>query len=253
MFQDDDEPSAPFWMTTFSDLVTLLLAFFVMIVAMSEVEVKKFKEALSYFQGRTGMLQGEMVLSTVGTQQRQSQHEVSAEQAERYEELLKYLEETDLDGKVEVQLTEEGLHISITDSVMFASGRTQLVEPARTILRRVAGVLRDDVGSVVIEGHTDNRPIRNVRFPSNWELSAARATSVVRFLGEERFGLPPERYVAIGYGEHHPRDTNTTPAGRARNRRVDILFSWEPWQIKSTPQPTSSNLLQNLEPTEPTE
>jgi len=69
-------------------------------------------------------------------------------------------------------------------------------------------------------------------------------------LGDEQFGLPPERYVAIGYGEHHPRDTNATPAGRARNRRVDILFSWDPWQIKSTPQPTSSSLLQNLEPTE---
>jgi len=250
MFQDDDEPSAPFWMTTFSDLVTLLLAFFVMIVAMSEVEVKKFKEALSYFQGRTGMLQGEMVLSTVGTQQRQSRHEVSAEQAERYEELLKYLEENELDDKVEVQLTEEGLHVSITDSVMFRSGRTELVEPARTILRRVAGVLRDDVGSVVVEGHTDDRPIRNIRFPSNWELSAARATSVVRFLGDGQYALPSERYVAIGYGEYHPRDTNSTDAGRARNRRVDILFSWDPWQIRSTPNTTSTNLLERMERTE---
>ncbi len=248
MFQDDDEPSAPFWMTTFSDLVTLLLAFFVMIVAMSEVEVKKFKEALSYFQGRTGMLRGEMVVSTAGTQAKQSRHEVSAEQAERYEELLKYLEESQLDDKVEVQLTQEGLFVSITDSVMFASGRTELVEPSRTILRKVANVLRDDVQAVIVEGHTDDRPIRNARFPSNWELSAARATSVVRFLNTSDYALDSDQYVAIGYGEYHPRDTNTTPAGRALNRRVEILFSWEPWQIRSTPQLISSENLRALEP-----
>ncbi len=226
--EEDEEPSAPFWMTTFSDMATLLLTFFVMIVAMSEVEVKKFKEALSFFQGRTGMLQSETVIPSIKNQV--VTQRLSREQLQKYEELIQYLQEHNLEGKVQVNLTDRGLHLIITDSIMFRSGEAEIIEPSRTILRILAGIIDDRIESVVVEGHTDNRPIHTARFPSNWELSAARAAAVVRFLLEQTDALPPSRYMAVGYGEFHPRDTNATPEGRARNRRVEILFNWEPWQ-----------------------
>ncbi len=234
--EDDEElPTAPFWMATFSDMATLLLTFFVLIVAMSEVEVKKFKEALSFFQGRTGMLQHETVVPSIQPQNVTikvgNKDETARARATSYEELMHALSEEELDGLVQVNVTDRGLHVIITDSVMFRSGEATLVEPSRRLLRTVARVLSDKgVQSVTVEGHTDNQPIHTSRYPSNWELSAARAGSVVRFLLEQDTALPPERYLAVGHGEFKPRDTNATPEGRARNRRVEILFSWEPWQ-----------------------
>ncbi len=218
-------------MVTYGDMVTLLLTFFVLIVSMSEVEVKKFKEAMSYFQGRTSVLTHDAVIPALNQQLMQQ----AKEQAERFEELLEYLEENDLLDKVQVQLTENGLHLTVADSVMFHSGEAELIEPARTVLGFVAGMLDGRIESVVVEGHTDDRPIHTVRYPSNWELSAARAASVVRFMLSLTEVLDPSHYVAIGHGEHHPIHTNTTAAGRSRNRRVEIFLSQQIWQnaIKS--------------------
>ncbi len=221
-------PTAPFWMVTFSDMVTLLLTFFVMIVSMSEVEVKKFKEALSYFQGRTSVLLHDSV--TPAMNQQLMTISQAKDQAERYEELLEYLEESNLDGKVEVQLTANGLHLVIADSVMFNSGQAVLIEPSRTVLRFIAGLLDGRIKAVVVEGHTDDRPIRTARYPSNWELSSARAASVVRFMLSITDEPEASSYVSIGYGEHRPLALNATAAGRARNRRVEIFLSWIPWQ-----------------------
>ncbi len=231
--EDDEEPSAPFWMATFSDMATLLLAFFVMIVAMSEVEVKKFKEALSYFQGRTGVLSHDAVLPPPRQQVITSKPKEAQEMKERearYEMLLKYLRENNLDDKVKVDMREEGIHLLISDSVMFNSGQAVLIEPSRNLLSHIAAVLNDKVSSVTVEGHTDNRPIQTNTYPSNWELSAARAATVVRYLLEQPEALPPERYSAVGYGEFRPVSSNDTAEGRAMNRRVEILFSWKSWQ-----------------------
>lgn len=231
--EEVEGPTAPFWMVTYGDMITLLLTFFVLIVSMSEVQVKKFKEALSYFQGRTSVLTHDAVMPSMN-QQLMSVSEAK-EQAERFEELLKYLEENDLLDKVDVQLTQNGLHLTVADSVMFHSGAAELIEPARTVLRLVSGLLNDRFESAVVEGYTDNRPIHTLQYPSNWELSTARAASVVRYMITVSDVLGPSHYVAIGYGEHHPIDTNSTAVGRARNRRVEIFFSWQPWQnaIKS--------------------
>lgn len=238
--EGDDMPTAPFWMTTFSDMVTLLLTFFVMIVAMSEVEVKKFEEALSYFTGRSALLMQEAVVPPA--QRQPVTHFQTIEQSQRYEALLDYLKKNGLEDKVEVDLVERGLHVTITDSVMFASGRAELIEPSRTVLRMVAGVLEGHAASVVVEGHTDDRPIHTEQFPSNWELSSARAASVVRFFLQQDNALAPTAYLTVGHGEYHPIDTNRTPEGRARNRRVEILFSWEPWQQETTTRPNLNPL-----------
>lgn len=226
---ENDEPSAPFWMVTFSDMVTILLTFFVMIVAMSEVEVKKFKEALSYFQGHMGIMQHESVQSDM--RQQPLMNFRTKAQAQHYEDLLAYLQSHDLHDKVQVDLKENGIHLVITDSVMFQSGEAELIEPSRTILSLVARLLDEGgIEGVMVQGHTDDQPINTSRFPSNWELSTGRAASVVRFLSQETTTLAPSHFAAIGQGEFHPVDTNDTPEGRARNRRVEILFSWKTWE-----------------------
>lgn len=228
--EEDDEPTAPFWMSTFSDMTTLLMTFFILIVAMSEVEVRKFKEALSYFPGRTSVMMNESIMPTLQppTDDR-SMAALEVEKAEQYEKLLAALEEQGLQDKVQVNLTQEGLHVMMRDDVMFHSGAADLIEPSRSILRIVAEAVQGHVESVRVRGHTDNQPIATSRFPSNWELSGARAASVVRHLIELPHALPPDRYTAAGFAEFHPLATNATPEGRARNRRVEITFSWETW------------------------
>ncbi len=230
-----EELTAPFWMATFSDMVTLLLTFFVMLVAMSEVKVEKFKEALSYFQGRTGVMQFESSVPQVEppskTQPpRESDNRASVEMAQRYEELLEYIDANNLSGLVDADLTEDGMHFVINDAAMFNPGNAEIIEPSRTLLGLIANLLTDDVQAVVVEGHTDDRPIRTARFPSNWELSTARASSVVRLLLSSPSALPPQRYTPLGMAEHHPIDTNDTADGRGRNRRVEIFFRWTQWQ-----------------------
>ncbi|MEM1128032.1 MAG: OmpA family protein [Bacteroidota bacterium] len=244
--EDDDMPTAPFWMATFSDMATLLLCFFVLLVAMSEIRVDRFMEALSYFKGRTGIMDFENVVPSNAVRtvvnssaDAQEAEEIIQEFAEKFEEVSAFIEANELEDKVQVSLTDRGLHVVITDSVMFRSASAVLTEPSRDLLGLLAQVIDDRVKAVVVEGHTDNLPIRSALYPSNWELSAARAAAVVRFMLDQEGALPPASYFATGSAEFHPVDTNATPAGRNRNRRVEILFSWTPWQNSISPTPRS--------------
>ena len=218
--EDEGEPTAPFWMATYSDMVTLLLAFFVMLVAMSEVEVKKFEEALSYFTGRRGILENEGLMP--GIMGVVAEHTI-VEQSREYDDLARFVQEEGLAEAVEVDLTERGIRVTFADSIAFASGSATLTGPAVAVLRRVATSTRI-ASAVEVEGHTDTEPIATLAYPSNWELSAARAGSVVRFLLDQPGALPADAYAVIAYGEHRPRTSNATAAGRARNRRIAILL-----------------------------
>ncbi len=218
--EGDEMPSAPFWMTTFSDMVTLLLTFFVLIVSMSEIEIIKFREALSHFNGQQSVLDYPAVSPPA-----RPMEELYESREQSLDELTAYLRERDLEDKVLVNLTAEGVHVSITDSVMFQSGRADLLPTAKKILMKVADVLTPLARGVTVEGHTDDRPIRTANFPSNWELSGARASSVVRFFLQQPTALTPDKYATIGYAEFRPEVSNGTPEGRARNRRVEIRFS----------------------------
>jgi chemotaxis protein MotB len=123
-------------------------------------------------------------------------------------------------GKVRVTQTDRGVSVEINASVLFAPGDAKLSESTSEALRAVAAVLRDDDHDIQVEGHTDSVPIRNAQFPSNWELSAVRASSVVRLFVDN--GVKETRLVAIGRGSTLPVDSNKTPEGRLRNRRVEI-------------------------------
>jgi chemotaxis protein MotB len=123
---------------------------------------------------------------------------------------------------LEVTSSSRGLVISLPEAGSFPPGRAELSDRARAAILGLAESLRDLPGAIRVEGHTDDRPINTADFASNWDLSTARATRVVRFLVEDG-GLSPARLAAAGYAEYRPRLPNSTPDARARNRRVDIV------------------------------
>lgn len=129
-------------------------------------------------------------------------------------------------GDLSVALSERGLVVTVLDSVLFDSGRTELKESAKSTLAKVASVLTAKVPDhlVYVEGHTDNEPIRHSGWRSNWELSTARATEVIHSFIDSQ-AVAPDHLIATGYGEFHPVASNETEAGKAKNRRVEIVIS----------------------------
>lgn len=146
------------------------------------------------------------------------------------DELLSELEQEIADKQVQVEQVRDQLRVQMVDEVMFDSGQSELKPEGIAILAKVAGVLKKTEGrSIEVQGHTDNVPIRGAlaaRYPSNWELSAARATGVVRFLQDEG-GLDPSRLAAAARSEYRPRASNETDEGRRQNRRIEILLGPE--------------------------
>jgi len=125
--------------------------------------------------------------------------------------------------ELEVRRESRGLVISMPEAGSFAAGRAELSPDAQRVMRDVAAVLRASPNPIRVEGHTDDVPIHNATFGSNWELSTARATEVLQFLVEQG-SVPANRLSAAGYGEFRPLTPNTTPAARAKNRRVDLII-----------------------------
>ncbi len=126
------------------------------------------------------------------------------------------------DDLVNIKKTDRGVEVEMKSKMLFDSGSARLSRTAIKMLRDVSAILKPLPNQVVVEGHTDNVPIRTILFPSNWELSATRAASVVHLLG--RFGIVPERMAAIGYGEYKPTATNDDEEGRQKNRRVALVI-----------------------------
>ena len=223
---------APGWMVTYGDMVTLLLTFFVMLFAFSSLNVERFRNIIAAYQGAVGLLDG-------GTTVTESEPLASGDspnaelivrnplEADETVDVLRALaqlrEEAELADAFTVDVTERGIVIHFTDRVLFDLGRAELRPDAERVLRGVFDVLASWPHHIRVEGHTDNLPIETVQFPSNWELSTARAARVVRFVVEEG-KIPPERLSAAGYGEYRPIADNGTAAGRARNRRVDVVL-----------------------------
>ncbi len=143
------------------------------------------------------------------------------------DELVEGLKQEIADRQVEVEQVRDQLRVQMVDEILFDSGEATLKPAGEAVLRKVGSVLKKTANRAIeVEGHTDNIPIRGAlakRFPTNWELSAARATNVVRFLQDEA-GLDPARLSATADSEYKPKDANDTEEGRRRNRRIEILL-----------------------------
>lgn len=224
--EDVEEPSAPFWMTTFSDMVTLLLVFFILILSYSTIELEKFKGAMSSMKGALGILP-EMGSSVPGrnlkfNERMTPRHTNLEKTVGEFKEMIKGAK---LEKMVETEMSASGVHIRLGSKVLFDVGKARLKSKAFPILKEIAAIIRTEDNEVYVEGHTDNVPIHTRQYPSNWELSTARAMSVVRYLHDVG-GIDAKKLAAVGHGEYRPLVPNTSPERRARNRRVEIFIKY---------------------------
>lgn len=221
-------PGSPAWMTTYGDLITQILIFFVLLFSLSSVDQNKFDMAMLSLQGSLGIIEGGMTLKEgdfveagdIGS------FLVSAEEQRELELLQKkvqgIIDENNLGG-IQVNLDERGLLIRFIEGVLFDSGKASIKNDARAILDELAPLLIESHRQIRIEGHTDNLPINTREFPSNWELSTARAVNVVKYM-IEKHNFSPYIMSAAGYSEYRPVAPNDSAKNRALNRRVDIII-----------------------------
>ena len=250
---EEDHENHERWLVSYADFITLLFAFFVVMYSISSVNEGKFRvlsEALvASFRaparsmepiqvGRLARtsespavprlaLEEPLALPPVPIPYRQRQPRAGvAERAAGMAELSRRIEDAMgplIDrGMIEVRRSDDWVEVEIRTSILFPSGSARLSPDAEPVLRELARLLAPLDNQINVEGFTDNVPIRTAAYPSNWELSAARAASVVHLFVDA--GVDPLRLAAIGYGEYHPVADNSTPEGRSRNRRVVLVI-----------------------------
>jgi chemotaxis protein MotB len=228
------------WLTTLCDLMQLLLTFFVLLFSMSNVDQEKFTNVtISLQEAFVGFQDGGQSIidayegnqlnpisegyiiddGTVGIQ-------ISPEIIQMYEKVAEFLEANNLDAEVDVKYDDKGVYVDIKDAILFDTGSAQLKESGLQVLKKLEALINDFDNDIVVEGHTDNVPINVDRYPTNWELSTARAVSVVRYLSEVE-NINPRRLSARGYGEYSPIVPNDTPENRALNRRVNLFIVFD--------------------------
>lgn len=239
---DEPKKGAPAYMATYGDMMTLLLTFFVLLFAMSTVDAAKFKAFAGSFEGSMGILDGGNTLNEntniIGngvSQFPESKNKIDLEQTARQdlalsqikEELEQYTSKEQIDNTIVIEKSGAEIIIRFDDMLLFDVGKADMKAGAIPILSQLGTKLADYLEQgyyIKCEGHTDNVPIRTTQFPSNWELSSARAISVARFFIEE-MDFDPAMISAEGMGEYRPRADNTTAEGRSMNRRVEIKLS----------------------------
>jgi chemotaxis protein MotB len=224
------------WVMTYGDMMSLLLTFFVLLVSFSSIQESKFKEAALSLKGAFGVMskpptvveQRELLVPNLSQKERE---DILYEMRKLERSLL----DKGLDQDVDIKLTDKGIAFRIDAPLLFETGQARLRPETMELLSSVGRFLSKFPYPLSVEGHTDSIPIHNDRFPSNWELSAARAVAVARHFQAQ--GVGPERIAAVGYGEYHPLATNTSPEGRTKNRRVEIFLKLDNERLSNNQLP----------------
>lgn len=248
--REQSSGGAPEWLTTYSDLVTLLLCFFIMLFAMSTVDKNTFTEmaaslsnSLINLYGGTSILEnsGNSVITIDFSKLKDDEGKVKEKYIESAEDMLVNAEEKikeqnidnakqnisetiegkGLSDKVQVTEEKEFLLVRLDSEVFFDSGSAEIRPEGKKLLVSLAETLKGLDNEILVSGHTDNVPIKNSKYSSNWELSTARATNVVKYLVDVG-KLNPALFTATGNGEFRPVGDNNTPEGRQMNRRIEI-------------------------------
>ncbi len=228
---DDGAENHERWLISYADFITLLFAFFVVMYAISTINVGQYRvlsdslgKAFGSAGSSTRVTDPQTITMAAIAQRRRS--EALRREKENLTKLAKDLSSTLAplvkEGKVRVTQNSRGVSVEINASVLFDPGDATLTAESKEALRAVAVLLKADPHAVQVEGHTDTTPINNALFPSNWELSAVRASSVVRLFIDS--GVAPTRLSAVGHGSNIPVASNDEPEGRARNRRVAVTI-----------------------------
>lgn len=245
------------WLIPYADILTLLLALFVILFSMSAIDAKKFivlSNAFNQmFTGGTGLLQfdtpvpsgdssGQVVKTpskktnqypavdpNTGNPNQQNLDKIQKQQEEMQALLSKMnadIKTQNLTNKLQTALTSEGLLVTIRDDVLFDSGSADVRPQDIKTANEISNLLvMNPPRNIIISGHTDNVPIQNSKYASNWELSVMRAVNFMKVILQNNNKLDPKYFSAKGFGEYQPVASNSTPEGRAKNRRVEILIS----------------------------
>lgn len=232
------------WLLPYADLLTLLLALFLVLYAMSSTDAKKFQEMSDAFNvvltGGTGVLEynkiepsnsnrsgsNEALNIPASKTEEKKRAELMKQEQEDMEKLKKqldsYIKNNGLSTELSTQLNHSQLMITIRDNALFAPGEATVKPEARALAKEISNLLQEFPDyDVIVSGHTDDFPENSSKYPSNWELSADRAMQFMKILLQNE-ALDPKRFMSVGYGEYHPIASNKTPEGKAKNRRVEV-------------------------------
>ena len=241
-FQNNEaaEEGAPSWIVTFADLMSLLLCFFVLLLSFSEMDRQKYREVAGSMANAFGVQRKERVFeSPKGTRviarafdreklATRDKEEIGKAMAKK-EAMAKKMEAEieskalDLKDMIEIEAGKHQMVIRLMGETAFDSGEAQVRPQMRPLLKKIASILKETKGEIVIAGHTDNIPVSGVRFRSNLQLSIERASRVAELLLAME-PIAPERISTVGFGKFRPLDGNDTTKGRKRNRRVEIII-----------------------------
>lgn len=208
------------WLVTFADLITLILVFFVLLFSMSHINSGKFQKLVGSMDKT---LASE---STKDVHNKESQGEAQSKM--NSDELLAYikgkLKKNNLDDKIAAKKDSRGVVLVLQEQILFPTGEARLVPESRPFLNKIGEIIKELPNVIHVEGHTDKRPIRNSYYPSNWELSTARASNVIQYLSKT-YNINSSRFVAIGYGDTKPLKISNQEEEMKKNRRVEIVIS----------------------------
>ncbi|MDH3762609.1 MAG: OmpA family protein [Gammaproteobacteria bacterium] len=236
MFADEEGGSA--WVVTFADMMTLILVFFILLYTLADFEDEAYKELIESVQ----IVDGEgSQISVIDFATRKGRNPEPLKVVEDMlgmnpgnvplenmkpalvSEMENMIEHTDINDSVELTYNGDQINLQIDGRYLFSSGQAELKDRARYIFANLGQMFRDHADySIAIRGHTDDRNIQTTQFPSNWELSAVRATTVLRFFIQQ--GIDPVRMTATGYADYLPLVDNDSTENRARNRRVEFVL-----------------------------
>ena len=210
------------WINTFNDMVTLLLTFFVLTLSLSKLNVAKVKEASYSFSSACGFLESgdviDVVVFTPFVKTLSGQSEKKQESKKILSDLINEI------GGINAVVVEEGVSATLRDKLLFESGFAEIKGGNRPVLKALCSILQKTDCQIRVEGHTDDVPVDNERFSSNWELSVARAVNIVRYFTSEG-GISPEKLSAAGYADSRPILPNVSDQNRELNRRVEIFLT----------------------------
>ncbi len=219
------------WMLTYLDMITLLMAFFCILFAFSQVDAVKFKQvaqSMSLSFGTGGGMGQNMITNYSGTgiiPNVSSNSLISLRENNQFKSIIKLIRDYAASQgikNVKAKITDRGLVLNLPETVLFESGKADLSPKSREVLDHMADILFKLNTVIRVEGHTDSIPIHNAKYASNWQLSTDRATNVIMYW-ISKYPDQSANLSAAGYGEHHAIALNNTEAGRAQNRRVEII------------------------------
>ncbi|WP_339214272.1 flagellar motor protein MotS [Ornithinibacillus sp. FSL M8-0202] len=242
---------APKWMVTYSDMVTLILVFFILLFSMSQIDAAKFEAISESFKNRMifdffpspvpmdnptentsteekGQTTNEFDMP-VNDDKKSDSDTAEDSLSNLMDEVEAYLDEHSLNHVISANRSERGVELVLQDSILFDSGEADILPSAHPFLTKVGNLLSQINNDIKVEGHTDDVPMSSYRYPSNWELSGARASSVVRLLVEEN-NLDEDRFSIAGYSDTKPLVPNDSASNRSKNRRVEIVILEESYK-----------------------